>query len=78
MWSGGTGAGTSIVSWNMTSNIRFGHVGLKLAKPMDFQTASGPLDTRCGIHRPGWVDPLNGQLVMIHNTHGILADRIFD
>ncbi|MBT9561233.1 MAG: hypothetical protein IV100_34890 [Myxococcales bacterium] len=72
MWSGGTGAGTSIVSWNMTSNIRFGHIGLKLAKATDFQTASGPLDTCCGTHRPGWVDPLNGQLVMIHNVYGIV------
>jgi hypothetical protein len=72
MWTGGTGGGTTLVSWNMTSGVRFGHMGLKLAKATDFQTASGPLDTCCGNHRPGWVDPLNGNLIMVHNSYGIL------
>jgi hypothetical protein len=56
----------------MTTGARFSHLGLKFAKATDFQTAAGPLDTCCGNHRPGWVDPLYGHIILVHNVHGIL------
>lgn len=72
MWTGGTGLGTTIVSWELQSSARSGHMGLKLAKPKQFQTASGPLDTCCQTHRPGWVDPETGDLLLVFNVYAIL------
>lgn len=73
MWGGGTGGGgTYLTSWNMTSGIKFSHMGLLLAKPVDFQRVAGPYDTCCGNHRPGWLDPLNGQLILLHNAVAVV------
>jgi hypothetical protein len=72
MWGGGTGAGTAVNSWNMTSGIVFQHLGMLLAKPVDFQRVTGPLATCCGTHAPGWIDPLNDQLILIHNSFALV------
>ena len=72
MWGGGTGMGTAVNSWNMTSGIVFQHLGLLLAKAVDFQRVTGPLATCCGTHQPGWVDPLNGQLILMHNSYALV------
>jgi hypothetical protein len=72
LWTGGTGAGTTIVSWDLVSKQRSSHIGLKVAKPKQFQTASGPLDTCCQTHLPGWVDHANGHLLLGFNKHAIL------
>lgn len=72
MWTGGTGAGTTIVSWDLVTNQRSSHIGLKVAKPKQFQTASGPLDTCCMIHLPGWVDTANGHLLVGFSKYAIL------
>jgi hypothetical protein len=72
MWGGGTGMGTAVNSWNMTSGIVFQHLGLLLAKAVDFQRVAGPLSTCCGTHLPGWVDPLNGQLILMHNAYSLV------
>ncbi len=72
MWGGGTGMGTAVNSWNMTSGIVFQHLGLLLAKAVDFQRVASPLSTCCGTHLPGWLDPLNDQLILMHNSYALV------
>jgi len=56
----------------MTSGITFSHIGELLAKPVDFQRVTGPLGVCCGTHKPGWFDPLNGQIILMHNVYALV------